>query len=973
MQRGEIMSQRTSKTWKSALLLWPCLTFAPLFVTVARADTPDEQWTFASGLYDQKLWGLAAQNLQKFLAANPKDAHAKLAAYQLAAALYRAGDAKGNVDYTAAAKAYQDALANYPDEKLGVPARFELADAQYNLKQYAPAITNFTQFLSASDTPAKQKASGASDEQRALALYSVGESQLALKKAALAKAAYQQVLQDYPNSAPAPYAQLAIGVLEEDAGQLQNAKAAYDVVAAKYGKSEVAGEARLRAANATLNLGRFDEAATAFQNALNDSNAAQWKAESQIGLADALFGAKKWAAAGAAYNAALQVLAADDERRAGLQMRAGDSAFNAKEYEKAQTSYANLAQNTTPNVAENALYFRGKSLYELGRNDEAAKQFEALLQRFPKSDKAPRAALLLGDVYAQNKDATRAATAYRVVLTQYPQSDAAKDAKAALVDLAAGVVKSGAGDGKSSAELSKVLSSLPPGVAGDAQLRLAQAAYGREDWTQASTLATAALAGKPNDATAENALFLLASSQYNAGKSADAAATFKRQLAAHPKGALAGEAQVRLAWSLLDLKKWDEAETSARAAGTTLDAAKDAALPLKQQARLALAQALWGAGKNAPAATVFGELATSKDADIALQSTYGAAMTLEVQQQWAPSAAQWARYAEMSDAGDKRADAYLHQGLALAKAKNGAQALAAFDRALAADPNGEKGARALLESAWAAHDLKQKEQETQRWQKLAALDSPYAATALLQQGQMAFDAKKWPEAAISYRAVLDKFPNSREAPLAAYQLGSSLYNAEKWAEAAMAFERAAQTPDNTASAEQKDAAVEALFWSGESLRRAGDENAAANSYRKFIASIALRPQIGAAQWLPQARLGLGRALNAKQQWAEAATVLRAALDGGQAAPEVAAEANFLLAQNLAAQNKPQEAATQALKVTTLYPNSAWAAEAAWIAATSIEKGGNKTAALELYRALAKRAGGGEWAVKAKEKLQDSGG
>ena len=968
------MSQRTSKNWKPALLLWPCLTFAPSLTTItaACADTPDEQWTFASGLYDQKLWGLAAQNLQKFLAANPQDAHAKLAAYQLGAALYRAADAKGNVDYAAATKAYQNALANYPDEKLGVPARFELADAQFNLQQYAPAITNYTQFLSASDTPAKLKASGASDEQRALALYSVGESQLALKKAAPAKAAYQQVLQDYPNSAPAPYAQLAIGVLEEDGGQLQSAKAAYDAVATKYGKSEVAGEARLRAANATLNLGRFDEAATAFQNALNDPNAAQWKAESQIGLADALFGAKKWTESGAAYNAALQVLAADDGRRAGLQMRAGDSAFNAKDYEKAQTAYASLGQNATPNVAENALYFRGKALFELGRNDEAAKQFEALLQRFPKSDKAPRAALLLGDVYAQNKDATRAATAYRVVLTQYPQSEAANDAKTALVDLAAGVAKSGTGDGKSGAELSKVLSSLPPGVAGDAQLRLAQAAYEREDWAQASTLATAALAGKPNDATAENALFLLASAQYNAGKSADATATFLRQLAAHPKGALAGEAQVRLAWSLIDLKKWDEAETAARAAGTTLDAAKDA-VPLKQQARLALAQALWGAGKNAPASTVFSELTTSKDADIALQSTYGAAMTLEAQQQWSPSAAQWARYAEMSEAGDKRVDAYLHQGLSLAKAKNGAQALAAFDRAMAADPNGEKGARALLESAWAAHDLGQKEQETQRWQKLAALDSPYAATALLQQGQMAFDAKKWPEAATSYRAVLDKFPQSREAPLAAYQLGSSLYNSEKWAEASTAFERAAQTPDAKASDEQKDAAMEAVFWSGESQRRAGDQNAAASSYRKFIAAIALRPQIGAAQWLPQARLGLGRALNAKQQWDEAATVLRAALESEKVTPEVAAEANFLLAQNLAAQNKPQEAATQALKVTTLYPNSAWAAEAAWIAATSIEKAGNKSAALELYRALSQRADSGEWANKAKEKLQDLGG
>jgi TolA-binding protein len=68
------------------------------------------------------------------------------------------------------------------------------------------------------------------------------------------------------------------------------------------------------------------------------------------------------------------------------------------------------------------------------------------------------------------------------------------------------------------------------------------------------------------------------------------------------------------------------------------------------------------------------------------------------------------------------------------------------------------------------------------------------------------------------------------------------------------------------------------------------------------------------------------------------------------------------------QNKFKEAATQFLKVSTLYANSEWAARAQWNAAEATEKSGDKQAAIELYRALATRQPADALAAKAQERL-----
>jgi TolA-binding protein len=291
----------------------------------ARAETPDEQYQFASGLYSQKLWSLAADKLRAFVDAFPSHPRAKNAAYQLGGALYRTTNDKGDIDYAATAAAYERAISKYPDPRLTPLARFELGDAYFNLGRYDKAIAAQRAFL-ASNPPAAQAAQ---------AHYWIGESLYAQNKRAEATAAYRLVLDKYATQPIAAYAQYSLGLIALDAKQYPAAANAFRAVVAKFPKSEIAPESRLRLADTLLGTRQWGAARDAYSAVAIDAGAAQWKADALLGVADASFGAKQWSEAAGAYTQALAAIKPDDARRSVAQFRLGDSHYNNKGYEAA--------------------------------------------------------------------------------------------------------------------------------------------------------------------------------------------------------------------------------------------------------------------------------------------------------------------------------------------------------------------------------------------------------------------------------------------------------------------------------------------------------------------------------------------------------------------------------------------------------------------------------------------------------------
>ncbi|MEO6907907.1 MAG: tetratricopeptide repeat protein, partial [Abditibacteriaceae bacterium] len=166
---------------------------------VANADTPDQQFEFASGLYQQKLYSLAAEKFDDFLKNNPTSPNAVLASYELAAALYRVT----KPDYAAVATAYEKALTKpAPTPQIAAAARLEVGDAYYQLQKYDQAIKSLTAYLVSVPAPEKDNAGWAQ--------YWIAESDYALKKNNEARAAYTKVVAQYgDNEDVAPYSQYA--------------------------------------------------------------------------------------------------------------------------------------------------------------------------------------------------------------------------------------------------------------------------------------------------------------------------------------------------------------------------------------------------------------------------------------------------------------------------------------------------------------------------------------------------------------------------------------------------------------------------------------------------------------------------------------------------------------------------------------------------------------------------------------------
>jgi len=895
----------------------------------ARAETPDEQYAFASGLYSGKLYGIAVGKLREFIAANPTHPKTVFASYQLGAALYRVTNEKGAPEYSAVAAAYEKALLKpAPTPQIAAAARFELGDAQFNLKKYDAAIKSLGDYLKS--TPPLDKSSAA------WAQYWIGQSYEALKKPVEARAAYQKVVASYGDNADvAPYAQNTLGILAAQAGDSKAAIAAFAALIKKYPQSEVAPEARLRLGDAYLANKNFAEAQTSYNAVIADAKAAEFKKDAQLGLADAYFGDKKFPEAASEYARVLTSLPLDDKTRGPIQLQLGNSYFNDKKYDGAVAAYAPILQNADAETAANALYFSASSLQALKRPAEAIPQFRKLVESYPKNALAPKAALRLGDAYADANDNAGAIAAYKSVALKFPTSPSAKEAQKALIEL--------------------------EGETANTQLAAIEAAYNAKNWAQTAKLSQAFLDKKPNPAAAESALYLLADAKRQAGDNAGAASAFRALLTAYPQGETVGDARLGLAYVLLDTKNWSGAEASARAGLLATEKSAKAG-ELRDRLNLALGESLLSGNKAADAALVFARVEKSGVEELSSQGIYGGALALEKSKQWVPAATKWSQYAGVSADAATKSKAYLRQGLALRDAKNFAPALTAFDSAIAADPKSDAASQALYESAWAARELKKPAEETLRWTRLTTEfpASKWASEAYFQRAEVLYDAKSFDEAIAAYRLVQE---SSEFGPDAQYKLGSALFNAQNWAQAAPAFDKA--------SGAKKEFSLESSFWAGESWRKAGNLATAKTRYDAFLQGLSTRPAADAAikqlQLLaPRARLGIGLSFAAAKDWARAISTYQAALPSAGGA--TAAELNFRLGEAFAQQSKWANASEQFIKVYVSFPDSSFAEEAQWNAAQAMEKNNDKTSAITVYKALAARAKETQFTTQAKARL-----
>lgn len=94
-----------------------------------------------------------------------------------------------------------------------------------------------------------------------------------------------------------------------------------------------------------------------------------------------------------------------------------------------------LEINTQPDLADNASYWIGESLFSLKKYREAIEQFDSVVTKYPKSDKVPGALLKKGYAYINIGERAQGVVQLQYVLHEHPKSQEASLARVKLKQL----------------------------------------------------------------------------------------------------------------------------------------------------------------------------------------------------------------------------------------------------------------------------------------------------------------------------------------------------------------------------------------------------------------------------------------------------------------------------------------------------------------------------------------------------------
>ena len=924
----------------AAAMVWLGMALL-LAAAPALAAGADDPVTFANGLYQRKLYSLAAPEFEKFLRANPEHASAGQAAYRLAECYRR------TQDWAKAAPAYARALAKYPIPKFTDDARLALGQCYFELGQLDKAAAAYATLLAKSKDRKAQ----------AQAQYWLGEVEFGRKHYAQAEAAYSAVVEKYTDAEVgdlAPFAYYSLGVCAADRGDPQAAIKALQQVVNRFPHFASIDEVRVRLGDALRALKRYPEAREQYVAASGAGVDSTLRSAALLGGAYCAMESKDYAAALAAAKECSGLVNADSRARAEVDMLLSGARYALKQYAEALDGYLRIASGDQADLAEEGIYWAGNTYRRLNRHANALAQFEQLLKRFPNGAFAARAQLRIGDceVAAGRPDA--AAAAYRVVMERFPDTDAAREAQAALGDIVAR-----AGSATDSGALTRVVNLLPAGsIAADAQLQLAHKEFAAGRYQEAADWAAKVLNGKPGEQATEQAYYLQGAARLQLKDAAGAVQCYSELVNRFPNGKLVNQALLELSWAYLDLKQPAEAVRS-----TQRLLQHNPEGDLRVNALLTLAEAATAAGLYAETEVACERvMAANPKPEDAVTALYAYAWAAHRQKRWEPAAARWQKLLDKTRAipdsplAPRAAD---DLGVAFTHRKRYGEAVPG--RVKAAPGRGELGEQARYDLGWNYVEMKQPERAAAEFEKLAT-DYPagrYAAEALFLAGEQAFAQKEYRTAAARYRRAEALKPEGDLAFKVAMQMGVALYYVPEYPGAAAAFARAAGL-----AAGAKEAA-EATYWAGDAWAKANDWPQARPFFEKYL------EMAPAGDRLAAACLGGARAALAADDAARAVALVERGLPGAKG--DMAAELQLRMGDALLKQGNAADAATAYMKVSVLYPESPKAAEAQWQAGQVFENQGEKTRAAELYRGLVEKYPQSKEAALAKARLTALGG
>ncbi|WP_244545684.1 tetratricopeptide repeat protein [Fodinibius roseus] len=372
-----------------------------------------------------------------------------------------------NQAYEEAQAIFQSLHQEVPDEDVGQEALFWSADAYYNMEEFGPAANQFSQFIQ--QYPGHELVGPAS--------YSLGWSYFKMGNFEQAIGPFRTFLQEYeaPETALYPYdtdTRLRIGDAYYALGNYSEAIATYkQVVGAEpggdyalfqignshyrsertydavttlrrflrtYPDSRLSEQAQYNIAYIYLNTGNYSQAVEEFQTVINKYPGTSWAARAQYNIGDTYYNAGDYDKAIEAYKEVMEKYPESDyiiEAANGIeyaQLSAGNTDASSSVLEDF------LEENPQTSMADRLRFRKGDKLMQSGDYEGAIEEFQQYIRITNNQDLLPDAHFNLADAYEQTDQLDQAVSTYQTIVEEYPDSERAGPALAALGRIAYG-------------------------------------------------------------------------------------------------------------------------------------------------------------------------------------------------------------------------------------------------------------------------------------------------------------------------------------------------------------------------------------------------------------------------------------------------------------------------------------------------------------------------------------------------------
>jgi TolA-binding protein len=681
-----------------------------------------------------------------------------------------------------------------------------------------------------------------------------------------------------PARAESPEEQLAAASALYDAGKYSEAAVRLDQFLAANPKHAKAAPAALALGRCQSALKQYAKAIPAYEKAAASKDASVVSA-AQLGLGEAALQTHQWEKAASALGAAVKTTLPPDQSAVAWYWLA-QADFQLERYPASEEAYLKVTRDLSrADFVDDAYFGAGLAALRQGKTTEARQRLRTVLDRYPKSEDRPQAAVALAQLDQDAKKYREARQGFEAALREpaLKGGELRDTAEEGLIRVLLELQDYPAAASHIDATMTRLPATDPRRYR--AELTLGHCRY-RQKQYEPALAAYLDVAKSTEGAVAGEGHYWAANAALALNRPAEAAAQFSRVAERFPKHELAPKAQLKAGDALAAAHQTDaasaayrkvvdrypqsaEAAIARKALGELVDsvndpaqlaaALKNAAPPERARGTLRMARLYLNGKKYAEAAGPLSELVKTRpepEPEVAAEAQYLLGLALEGQGKAAPATAAYTEAVRRSASASWAADAQTRAAWLYLELKQPASAEKSAVAAVALKPAPAVERQARLALLQAQLDQQQWDPAVEGARALLATNPPadVVPTLLYTQAWAGEKRGKAEESLPLWERLASEFPRSEYAPEALLRLGDARFKAEKFDEARAKY---AALLDG---APKSPLAPEARFKLGSALYRLNQTAAAATEWDR----VATDPK--AAEYQPEALYWAGLAL-----------------------------------------------------------------------------------------------------------------